>query len=111
MAREAPKGPLSHSQVRARIRAVGFGYRHSTLDAVEAEARRLAELASPHTGHFTVDELDRDQLRAIDQIVQAVDTWTTWANGRPAEASSRTTKAQQPKALVDRRIAGILYRR
>ncbi len=53
------------------------------LDTVEAEARRLAELASPHTGHFGIDQVDRDQLHALDQIVEAVDTWTTWANGRP----------------------------
>jgi conjugative relaxase-like TrwC/TraI family protein len=53
------------------------------LDAVETEARELAELVSPNTGHFTVDQLDRDQLHALDQIVEAVDTWTTWASGRP----------------------------
>jgi conjugative relaxase-like TrwC/TraI family protein len=53
------------------------------LDAVEAEERRLAELTSPHTGHFGIDQLDRDQLHALDQTARAIDTWTTWANGRP----------------------------
>jgi hypothetical protein len=53
------------------------------LDALEAEARPLAELASPHTGHFNVDPLDRHQLHVLDKTVEAVDTWTTWANERP----------------------------
>jgi hypothetical protein len=69
----------------AAVRAEGAHVREP-LDAVEAEARRLVELASPHTGHFTVDRLDWDQLHALDQIVEAVDTWTTWASGRPVPA-------------------------
>jgi conjugative relaxase-like TrwC/TraI family protein len=66
----------------AAIRADGARFKEP-LDAVEAEERRLVELASPHTRHFNVDRLDRDQLHALDQIADAVDTWTTWANGRP----------------------------
>jgi hypothetical protein len=65
----------------AAVRAEGAQIKEP-LDAVEAEARRLAELASPRTGHFSVDRLDRDQLHRLDQIVEAIDTWTTWANGR-----------------------------
>jgi hypothetical protein len=53
------------------------------LDAVEAEARRLAELIRPHTGHFGIDELDRDHVHALDQTAEAIDTWTAWVNGRP----------------------------
>jgi conjugative relaxase-like TrwC/TraI family protein len=53
------------------------------LDALQAEARRLAELASPHAGRFGIDQLARDQLHAVDRMVEAIDTWTTWANGRP----------------------------
>jgi hypothetical protein len=67
----------------AAIRADGAQIK-APLDAVESTARRLAELASPNTGHFGIDQFDHDQLRALDQIVEAVDTWTTWANGRPA---------------------------
>jgi hypothetical protein len=53
------------------------------LDAVEAAARRLAELIRPHTGHFGIDQLDRDHVHALDQTAEAIDTWTTWVNGRP----------------------------
>jgi hypothetical protein len=66
----------------AGVRADGAHVKEP-LDAVDAETTRLAALASPHTGRFTVDQLDRDQLHALDQLIQAVNTWTTWANGRP----------------------------
>jgi hypothetical protein len=65
----------------AAIHAEG-AHTKEPLDTVEAEARCLAELASPHTNRYGIDELDRDQLHALDQIVHAIDTWTIWANGR-----------------------------
>jgi hypothetical protein len=66
----------------AAIRADGAHVKEP-LDAVEAEARRLADRASPHVGHFGVDQLDHDQLHRLSQLVAAIDTWTTWAYGRP----------------------------
>jgi hypothetical protein len=53
------------------------------LDALEAEARRLADFARPQTGHFGIDQFDRDQIHSLDQVVDAIGTWITWAEGRP----------------------------
>jgi conjugative relaxase-like TrwC/TraI family protein len=53
------------------------------LDIVEAEARRLAELAKPPPDHLGIDQLDHAELHRLRQQIDAVDTWTTWANGRP----------------------------
>ncbi len=75
----------------AAIRADGAHIKDQ-LDAVEADARRLAELASPSTGHFGIDQLDCDQLHALDQTAEAIDTWTTWANGRPVPTPSWPTR-------------------
>ena len=66
----------------AAIRADGAHIRER-LDAVEVDARRLAQLASTNTGHYGIDQLDRDQLHALDRTAEAIDTWTTWASGRP----------------------------
>ena len=84
-ARRAKIATWRVDDAQARIAAIHADGAHvkEPLDAVEAEARRLAELASPHTGHFGIDQLDRDQLHALDQTAEAIDAWTTWASGRP----------------------------
>jgi hypothetical protein len=51
------------------------------LDSLEAEPRRLADLASPHAGR--IDRLDRDQVHALGRLVDAIGSWTTWAKGHP----------------------------
>ncbi len=65
----------------AAFHAVGAGVK-AHLDTVQAEARRLADFANPASDHFGVDHLDHAELHWLGQFIDAVDTWTTWANGR-----------------------------
>ncbi len=47
------------------------------LDAVEAEARRLADLANPQSDHVGLDQLDHAELNRLHQLIDAIDTWTS----------------------------------
>lgn len=84
-ARRAKIATRRVDDAQSRIAAVRADGAHSKehLDTVEADARRLAQLARPTTGHYGIDRLDRDHLHALDQTAGAIDTWTTWASGRP----------------------------
>jgi conjugative relaxase-like TrwC/TraI family protein len=83
-ARQAKTATRLADDAQDRLSAIRADTTHISepLDALEAEGRRLADLARPQPGHLSLDQFDRDQIHSIDQLVEAVDTWTTWANGR-----------------------------
>ncbi len=83
--RQAKTAPRQVDTAQARIAAVHVDGSEieQRLDSLETKARRLANVASPQGGRFGVDQPDRDQLHALGQIVDAIDTWTSWADGHP----------------------------
>jgi conjugative relaxase-like TrwC/TraI family protein len=52
------------------------------LDAVEAQARNVHDLAHPSPSGYGVEDLVRAELHDIDRLAGAVDVWTAWAHGR-----------------------------
>ena len=53
------------------------------LDALQTEVSNLADLAHPSPGGFGLEELNREHVGQIDRLLNAVDLWTRWADGRP----------------------------
>jgi hypothetical protein len=66
----------------AAIYADGAGIKQR-LDALHTEARNLAELAHPSPGGFGLEDLNREHVGQIDRLLNTVDVWTTWSDGRP----------------------------
>ncbi len=66
----------------AAIRADGSDVKQH-LDALDAQARNLNDLAHPSASGYGLEPFNRDQLDQVDRLLDAVDTWTTWADGRP----------------------------
>ena len=76
-------GRVADAEARiAAIHADGADIKQQ-LDTLEAEARRLADFANPASGHLGLDQLEHAELHWLCQLIDAVDTWTTWAAGRP----------------------------
>ena len=79
-------GRVSDAQDRiAAIHAEG-GDAKQQLDTLQAEARRLADVANPASDHLGLDQLEHAELRWLGQLIDAVDTWMTWAAGHPVAA-------------------------
>ncbi len=66
----------------AAIRADGSDVKQR-LDALDAEARHLHDLAHPTSSGYGLEAFNRDQLDQVDRLLDAVAIWTTWAHGRP----------------------------
>jgi conjugative relaxase-like TrwC/TraI family protein len=66
----------------AAIRADGSGVKQR-LDALDAEARNLNDLAHPSSSGYGLEAFNRDQLDQTVRLLDAVDIWTAWAHGRP----------------------------
>ncbi len=52
------------------------------LDTLASRAEQLQDIASG-TFSRSLDDLDRLQINCIDQVVDAIDTWSRWACGHP----------------------------
>ena len=76
------------------------------LDALEAQARNLHDLAHPSPAGYGLEQFHREQLDRIEPLLDAVDIWTTWAHGRPvptadlAAAVSTLTDAARRAPLL-----------
>jgi conjugative relaxase-like TrwC/TraI family protein len=66
----------------AAIRADGSDVKQR-LDALDAEARNLHDLAHPSSSGYALEAFNGDQLDQTVGLLDAVDIWTTWAYGRP----------------------------
>ncbi len=53
------------------------------LDALEAEARNLTDYAHPSAVAVWLDDLDRQQLSELDELLNAADICIAWTSGRP----------------------------
>jgi len=89
----------------AAIYADGAGSKQR-LDALQTEATNLADLAHPSPGGFGLEDLNREHVHQIDRLLNAVDVWTRWADGRSlsttelAEASAILTAAARQAPLL-----------
>ena len=79
----------AQSQI-ASIRADGADVKQR-LDALEAEARNLHDLAHPSPAGYGLEQFNREQLDRIEPLLDAVDIWTTWARGRPVPTADLAT--------------------
>jgi hypothetical protein len=64
------------------------------LDAVEAQAWNLHDRAHPSAAGFGLEDLHQEQLHEIDQLLDALDAWTTWASGKPVAVADLTNAAE-----------------
>ncbi len=80
------------SDARDRIAAIHAesGDTKQQLDTLQAEARRLADFANPASDPVGLDQLEHAELYSLGQLIDAVDTWTTWAAGRPVATDELT---------------------
>jgi hypothetical protein len=53
------------------------------LDALEAEARNLTGYAHSSPAAVWLDDLDRQQLSELDELLNAADIGIAWTSGRP----------------------------
>ena len=53
------------------------------LEALEAEAGNLTDYARPSPAAVWLDDLDRQQLSHLDELLNAVDICIAWTSGRP----------------------------
>jgi conjugative relaxase-like TrwC/TraI family protein len=90
----AATGRVAEAEARvADICAVAADIKQR-LDAVEADAGNLHDLAHPSPGGYGVEDLVRGELHDIDKLLNAVDVWSAWANGRPVTLTELTDSAQ-----------------
>ena len=88
----------------AAIFADGAGIKQR-LNSLQTEASNLADVAHPSPGGFGLEELNREHVGQIDRLLNAVDAWTTWADGGPvgttelAAAVAVLTEAAQQAPL------------
>jgi hypothetical protein len=59
------------------------------LDALEAEARNLTEYAHPSPAAVWLDDLDRQQLSELDELLNAAEICIAWTSGRPVRTLER----------------------
>ena len=57
------------------------------LDRLDGQARHLVEVANATVGG-SLDQLDHHEIDVIDRVAGALDTWSTWARGRPVALTS-----------------------
>ena len=82
---------VEHAEARiASIHTDGADVKQR-LDALEAEARNLHDLAHPSPAGYGLEQFHREQLDRIEPLLDAVDIWTTWAHGRPVPTADLAT--------------------
>jgi hypothetical protein len=89
------------AQCRAGEAAVRVDEAHAAIAAVHTDcatieerfvtlstkAAHLNDVAHPSTATYSLDDLDRADVRHIDEIVAAIDTWSAWSNGHRVAAA------------------------
>ena len=94
------------AEAEARVAAIyaGAAAVKQRLDAVEAQAWNLHDLAHPSPAGFGLEDLHRGQLHEIDQMLDAFDVWTAWATAHPSRSpTSRMRLRSSPTRPVGRR--------
>ena len=84
------------ADAEARIAAIYAGAADvkQRLDEVEAQAWNLHDLAHPSPAGFGLEDLHREQLHEIDQLLDAFDVWTAWATAHPVAVADLTNAAE-----------------
>jgi hypothetical protein len=95
-ARRAKAANDQVAEAEARIAAIyaGAAAFKQRLDAVEAQAWKLHDLAHPSPAGFGREDLHRQQLHEIDQLLDAFDVWTAWATAHPVPVADLTNAAE-----------------
>jgi len=84
-ARRAAQASRAVASTEARIDAIyadGAPVKEQ-LDAVEADAHRLYNVAHPPEVLSHFEDYDHRQLNGLDRQIHAVDTYSEWAHGQP----------------------------
>ncbi len=84
-ARRAEAATARVTAARARIADIHTNAAdvEQRLDALEAEARNVTEYAHPSPAAVWLDDLDRQQLSELDELLNAADIWIAWTSGWP----------------------------
>ena len=61
------------------------------LDTLEAHAQALRDCTDPASGLAMLDQLDRDEAEQLGQILDSLDTFTDWTDGRRVPTNQLAT--------------------
>ena len=90
----AANGRVADAEARIAVIHAGAPDVEQRLDAVEAQAWNLHNLAHPSPAGVGLEDLYRGQLHETDQLLDALDVWTLWASGRPVAVADLTNAAE-----------------